>query len=283
MAYDLPPPGTLADLLDDAAAAGWTTNERLLRDWTAKGLLASPERRSLGRGHGQAPGLYSSKQRALFRWVAEKRGQGARNERLAAAVIYTWLYHDDDWVNDDQALLAIRTAVGNPKKSGRIATRAAESLVASINLRSAPLAVRKRLADELSAQLQRGRIDPGRLGPRIAAVLDPPGMVVIRGPAGAQLSTDTMVDLLATRARGMARLPRTTAAEMAAVRHEHRVFSAQYTSARPDLHQQAAPDMRHQFDEPTGQKLLDGAVPNALFLLGVLDRRPDLASQRTTP
>ncbi len=279
MEVDLPAPGTLPELLEDAAAVGWRTNERMLRDWTGKGLLAAPERRSLGRGHGQAPGLYSSKQRAMFRWLAEHRAQGARNERLAAAVIYTWLYHEDDWVSSDQALPALRTVVGNPKKSDRLARRAAESLVSSIDLRADPAVLRKALSDELRSQLQRGRIDSARLRRRLAAVFDLPGIVVVRGPVGAQLSADILVDLLATRAAGVARLPATTVAEMAAARHEHRVTWAQYSAARPALYQEAAADIKQLFAERSGQQLLDGAAPAVLYLLGVLDRRPDLVTQ----
>ncbi len=275
MEADLPDAGTLAELLEDAAAVGWRTNERMLRDWTAKGLLAAPERRSLGRGHGQAPGLYSSKQRAMFRWLAEHRAQGPRNERLAAAVIYTWLYHEDDWVSNEQALPALRTVVGNPKKSDRLARRAAESLVSSIDLRAAPAVLCKSLSDELRNQLQRGRIDSARLRSRVAAVFDLPAIVVVRGPAGARMSADILVDLLATRAAGVARLQDTTVTEMAAARHEHRVTWAQYSAARPALYREAAADIKQLFAKPGEQQLLDGAAPTVLYLLGVLDRRPD--------
>lgn len=275
----LPEPGTVDDVLADAGSAGFATNVRMLRKWTEKGLLASPERRSLGRGHGQAPAVYTSHQRAMLRWLAEHQANNAHFDQLAALVIYTWLYHADEWVDDKQALAALRTAAGSPRKSQAAAMKGAKELVRSIDFRSAPPLVRNPLINHLQTQLQRGIIEPERLKPLVAAVLDAPGLVVLRGPAGAQLSTDTLVELLAARARGMSKLGVTTVTQMSAVRRMHRAAWLQYSTDRPTLHAEAAPDIKHLFEEPAAKQQLDGAVPTALYLLGVLAERPDLTTE----
>ena len=42
--------------------------------------------------NGQLPGLYSSKQRALFGVLARLRGQRADNDQLAKIVVFAWAY-----------------------------------------------------------------------------------------------------------------------------------------------------------------------------------------------
>lgn len=45
-------PGTINDLVSDAAAAGHEITTRLIRDWTEHGLLDKPQKRPAGKGHG---------------------------------------------------------------------------------------------------------------------------------------------------------------------------------------------------------------------------------------
>jgi hypothetical protein len=266
----LPPPGTLDDLLADAAAVGWPTNERALREWTRLGLLGSPTRRSLGRGHGQAPALYSRQQRALFRELARLRADGARSDQLAKIVVYGWLDLDDAWVSTEQAIAATTTAIGNPRKSIRVATQAAKQLVQALPIPAQPSKARTKLIAELSRQLNRGHVDPRTLRPAASAVLDAGEITVIRGPAGARIGTDALVGALVERAKGAARIAKVTTDEMDEVRLHHRISRAQYRFARPNLEEAAEPETRHLFAPETDGQLVNGAVPTVLFLLGVL-------------
>jgi hypothetical protein len=268
----LPPPGTLDDLRTDAAAAGWRTTERALREWNRLGLLGSPTRRSLGRGHGQAPGLYSPQQRALFRKLATLHTQHARNEGLAKVVVWSWLDLDDAWVSTEQAIAAITTAIGNPLKSRRLANQAARQLVADLPMSAGPRAARQRLTRELAEQLYMGRIDAAALAPAVSAVLDAGPATVVRGPAGARLGTESVLGWLAGRAEGLARFENVTVEDMNEVRLHHRITRAQYRFARPHLRAAASEDTRYLFDESTRPQLIDSAVPIILYLLGVLPR-----------
>jgi hypothetical protein len=51
-------PGTIDDLVADAAGRGHAITVRMIRHWTAAGLLDSPQRRPAGKGHGSRPALY---------------------------------------------------------------------------------------------------------------------------------------------------------------------------------------------------------------------------------
>lgn len=271
---DMPQPGTLDDLIADAADVGWRqANERLLRDWKRMGLLPSPVRRSLGRGQGQAPGIYSPEQRRLFQLLAQGRADAARNDQLACAVVYSWLYHPDDWVSSDQALVALRTAVGHPKKSMRVAKGAARVLVDSLDFVQAPRKVRSKLADEITAQLYRGKIHRQRLNDALSALLDRGSINVVRGPQGATLTTAQLIEAIVRRAAAVTRLDDVTVNEMEAVRQEHRITIAGYSLDRPALMSVASSETQHLFLQPTLLELTDTAVPTTLYLLGVMHAR----------
>jgi hypothetical protein len=280
----LPPPGTLADLLNDAAGAGWPTNERMLRDWTTKGLLGSPARQSLGKGHGQAPALYSSKQRALFGDLVALRRRGAHPDQLAKAVVYAWLYHDDEYVDTRQALAAARIAVGDPKKSRRMAAHTAKALVDSINinreLHDIPSGLSHDLRDKITDQLNKGPIDPRRLRPAVSAIFDAGGLAIVRGPDGAQFSTDVIVATLATRARGATLLARATRTLMDKIRQELRTKWLQYSSDRPQLHALASDDIKHAYSERSLTRQVDGAIFDVLFMVGRFSPRNPPAKQK---
>lgn len=271
---DLPGPGTLDDLIADAADVGWRqANERLLRDWKRMGLLPSPVRRSLGRGQGQAPGVYSPEQRRLFQVLAQGRADAARNDELARAVVYSWLYHSDGWVSSDQALAALRTAVGNPKKSARIASGAARELVNSLDFVQAPRKVRSKLIDEITTQLYRGKIHRQRLHHALSDLLDRGSITVVRGPQGASLSTSRLVDAIVSRAAAVTRFADVTVDEMDTVRQEHRITVAGYSLERPALMSVASPEIQHLFLEPTLMEFTNTAVPTTLYLLDVMHSR----------
>ncbi|MEW2266269.1 hypothetical protein ACGF5T_31795 [Streptomyces sp. NPDC047853] len=119
-------PGTIDDLVADAAAAGHQVTKRLVHDWVARGLLAQPQRRRTGqRGSEQA--LHTGAQRSLFLDLLRMR-QPSSVRPLAEFVLVCWLFiRDDDFVSTRQALRALRTYVGDPRGSRAWAkTRAAQ-------------------------------------------------------------------------------------------------------------------------------------------------------------
>jgi hypothetical protein len=165
-----PPPGTLEDLLADAANLGWATNERMLRSWNTKGLLGSPARQSRGRNLGQAPAIYTTKQRRLFQLLAAQR-RAAHLSQLARAVVYVWMSQPDGWVDSEQATRAFHTAIGTPRTSLRVARAIARRLVLSLGPSISDRGSRDALIDAIAAQLREGRFDATMLAPFVEKFL----------------------------------------------------------------------------------------------------------------
>ncbi|MFD0276904.1 hypothetical protein ACFVHB_23780 [Kitasatospora sp. NPDC127111] len=119
-------PGTIDDLVADAAAAGHQVTKRLIHDWVARGLLAQPQRRRTGQ-RGSEKALHTGAQRALFLDLLHMR-QPSSVRPLAEVVLVCWLFiGDDNVVSTRQALRALRTYVGDPRGSRAWAkTRAAQ-------------------------------------------------------------------------------------------------------------------------------------------------------------
>lgn len=108
-------PGTIDDLVADAAGAGHKVTRRMVHDWVAKGLINSPERRREG-PTGSLKALHSLDQRVLFFHLSAMRAGGATIRDLAEMVIGVW-FSLDDCVPTRQALKALQTWVGDPRSS----------------------------------------------------------------------------------------------------------------------------------------------------------------------
>lgn len=103
--------GTSADLVADALALGAQASPRMVTDWVAAGLLASPEPRKTS-AHGSDPRVFSADQRQLFTRLLEARVRSPLDRvpkrSLVRVVLYVWLI-DDTVVPTSQARRAWRT------------------------------------------------------------------------------------------------------------------------------------------------------------------------------
>lgn len=105
-------PGTIDDLVADAAAFDYTVTKRLIRNWSEIGLLDYPDPRPAN-GHGSAPALYTAGQRRLFLTLVQQRQKNHIHPRsLALIPVARWMYWADDWVPTRQAKLALNTWIG---------------------------------------------------------------------------------------------------------------------------------------------------------------------------
>ncbi|MEV5717285.1 hypothetical protein AB0L41_25630 [Amycolatopsis mediterranei] len=102
-------PGTIDDLVADAAAAGHQVSARLVRDWTELGLLDYPLRRPAGKGHGSKAALYTANQRGLFLTLLSKRREAGSIRSLARIPVFTWMYFSDEHVPLRQTRRAFMT------------------------------------------------------------------------------------------------------------------------------------------------------------------------------
>ncbi len=264
-----PEPGSLNDLISDARRLGLDFDERTARHWHQRGLLGSPQRRPLGRGRGSQAAVYRSEQRALFQAVARNRVRGCRYSTLATLPVWAWLHHGDDWVCLQQLRRALGTAVGpDPRQSRRVAGQATQQLLQLMDFRHGRPGDRGRLRDELTEQLYDGRINPDALRPLVAAVFQPTGLQLVRGPAAASLTVDTVTFQLAMRLRAAAKLHRVTDEQLHAARLQHQAIWAEYQQLRPELAQHAGSLPALFGEAPLDQQVLS-SVGTLLLLLGI--------------
>jgi transposase len=276
-------PGTLDDLISDAAAVGLDFNERLARDWHRRGLLGSPTRQPLGRGRGSDPAIYSPEQRELFQAIARNRAARITLKTLAALPVWAWL-HRDGWVELPQLRRALATAVGNPRLSGRVAHQSAQQLLGLLDHGYGRPDGRRLLRDELVRQLQRGRIDERALLPKVRAVFEPSSITVIRGPAGAGLSAEAVTSMLSMRLLAAVELRRArgrriTDEQLLTARQQHLSSISEYRWLREALATQAA-SLAQLFEQPTLQEEVLSSVRTLLYQLGLQLRRRDNTAQR---
>jgi len=228
------PPGTLEDLITDAAAVGLDFNERLARDWHQRGLLGSPQRQPLGRGRGSSAGVYSREQRALFQATTRNRAAGIKPSTLATLPIWTWL-QQDGWVDLAQLRRAMHTAVGNPRLSERVANQTAQQLLQLVDHQHGRPGARGALRQELVDQLRSGRMNTARLLPKVETVFQPDGIPVVRGPVGASLSAQDVTRALNACMLAALQLSKVTDDQLLTARSQHRTSWVEYQQRRPDF------------------------------------------------
>jgi hypothetical protein len=262
-----PAPGTLDDLISDAAAVGLPFNERLARDWHSRGLLGSPSRQPLGRGRGSDPAIYTLEQRALFQAIARNRAAGITLRTLATLPVWAWINYDDV-VDLEQLRRALESAIGDPRQSYRRAAQTAKDLLRIVDAGYDRRGGRGRLHNELIEQLRRGRIDKTRLLPLVKAVFEPAGITVVRGPIGASVSADTLTRQLHLAFHAATRLKVITDEQLLAARAIHQQSYSDYDRQRPMLAATAG-GLAWLFEEQTFDQQVRQSVSQLLLLLGL--------------
>ena len=154
-------PGTIDDLLADAAAHGYRVTARMVTDWVVLGLLDRPLRQPLGRGKGSAKGVYTAEQRQLFLCLLDKRGpQARRSHTLAKVPIVIWLYYGDPYVPTRQVARALKTWLDEGGRTGKEQARAtAHEILAQLDHPAATPADRQALVEALTDVAWKARAD----------------------------------------------------------------------------------------------------------------------------
>ena len=142
-------PGTVDDLVADAAEAGYQITVRLVRDWTQAGLLDRPHKRPAGKGHGSRQALYPENQRKLLLTLLSKRpGNGIPS--LARIPVGIWMYWGDEYEPLRQARRAMLTWIGDPRSSLRRASETARTILGQLDNPAATPAARRQLRKVLT-------------------------------------------------------------------------------------------------------------------------------------
>lgn len=272
-------PGTISDLVADAAAAGFKATPRLIRDWSEIGLLDYPARRPAGKGHGSRPALYSASQRQLFQTLLLKRSEGNGPKALAKIPVAIWVYWGDEWVPLRQVRRAMRTWLGDPRLSKQQARQTAREILRQFDSAAATPAARRDLLNALTETGYTGRANFEQLENALRRVFEP-GSKTIRKAVGhpeAPLMTDSFIAALRARLVGAARLEadEITDEEFYFARHVHLVAYADYAMNRhsyASFAPQTHPDM---YDDVTAERTLNEACLHLLTTVGMNYLYPD--------
>jgi len=264
-------PGTISDLVADAAKAGYEVTARLIRDWTEQGLLDYPRKRPAGRGRGSAPALYPANQRMLLLTLLYHRpGNSVRS--LARIPVGIWMYWGDEYVPLRQARRALMTWISDARSSKQGAREAARAILGQIDSPQATQQARRELLDVLTWANWSGRPDFERLEKAIRAIFEPGYRNLQRavGHPAAPIMTGSMIEVMKARllAATELRADHVTDAALAQARDSHLFAYAEYAAQQPFL-AAAAPSGKPLYEPVTAEDTLNNCCRNLLSAIGL--------------
>ena len=275
-------PGTIDQLVTDAAERGYRAGARMIRDWTAAGLLDYPERRSAGKGHGSRPALYPARQRELFLTLLHHRPtNGIRS--LARIPVGIWMYWGEAFVPLRQARRAMTTWLGDPRSSRRQAWEYAGEVLRRLDNPRATPAARKTLREFLADVAYTGRADLPRLERVVRDVFEPGAGQIRRamGHPDAPFMAESIISLIQAHLAGIDRLARgdVTDGDFEAARHAHLVAFADYAVQQPQLARYAPAGDPNMYEPVTAEAALNSCCGNLLTGLGMAVLYPEGAAR----
>lgn len=267
-------PGTIDDLVADAAEAGHQVGARLIRDWTQHGLLDSPRRRPAGKGHGSKAALYTANQRSLFLTLLSKRGETGSIRSLARIPVFIWLYWGDDHIPLRQARRAFMTWLGDPRASNKQRARtSARAVLEQLTHPNASEGAKRQLLNMLVDIAYTGRADTGALEQAIRAVFEPGDSPIRRavGHPDAALTTESTINLIRARMAAYQHLAdgAVTDEDFVQAREEHRLHTLAYQQEQPLLAAHAPASHSNMYEALDTHTLLNRCCDHLLLILGL--------------
>jgi hypothetical protein len=267
-------PGTIADLLDDAASRGHTASERMILDWVGEGLLDHPQRQPLGRGKGSDRALFSSSQRELFNVLIDQRDRTVDGKpavrRLATLTnvpVWIWLTASDEHVPLRQVRVALRTYVRTyHRASERRATVSSRELLTRLAHPESTAKDRHAFTRVVSLAAGSGEFDRVAFLDAARRVSDPHNRGVLVSPDAALLNE--LATEIEARYIGGAVLEEFTDTDYERARWIRRQTWNDYTGTlrRPT---ETGDDIYEQLGPPTLEQLVNDACNDLLTLLGM--------------
>lgn len=279
-------PGTIDDLVADAAAAGYAVTVRLVRDWTQAGLLDRPRKRPAGRGRGSSPALYPENQRKLLLTLLSKRpGNGIKS--LARIPVGIWMYWGDEYVPLRQARRALLTFVGDPRLSFHRAEETARAMLGQLDHPAATRAARRELRTVLTDIAYTGHLDVERLERALFDVFEPGSRLLRRavGHPDAPLMVESVIGVLQARLTAIDLLRQDKVSESAfyQARYAHLMAYAEYAARlQPRFAGSAPPQAPDMYEPITAEKALNECCLNLLTTIGLEAMYPERATQFRT-
>ncbi|MGH9919663.1 MAG: hypothetical protein ACRD6W_12470 [Nitrososphaerales archaeon] len=266
-------PGTIDDLIADAAALDFPATKRLIYDWIGLGLLDHPARRTSGGTGGSGKALFPWTQRNTFRLLVTQRPEVGTIAAMCNVPITFWLWWGDDYAPTSQVQRALKTWAGQVSKkvTWQLARREARRVTDFFDDLNASRDQRDRLIELLAKIAHTGSFDERALTRALEEVFDPGSTGRVFGSGLASGSVDSFVKVIMGRLRGLerARLP-APLDELEHARTFYRVTRAQWARDRPDLAlHPVRPTDEVLFRPEDVQQLFDRAGTELMFILGL--------------
>ena len=285
-------PGTINDLVGDAAAAGHKITARLIRDWTEHGLLDKPQKRPAGKGHGSEPALYTANQRNLLLTLLHHR-PGNSISSLARIPVAIWMYWGEEWVPLRQARRALMRYLGDPasktyaqdaRRASKDRARAvAQAILGQLDNPAATPRARRELLAAVADAAYTGEPDLDRLDRAYRDVFEP-GADTIRKATGhpsAPFTVDAMTGLTEARLAAVTALTAGTVTDEALVsaRDAHVFAYAEYAAKQHLLAATAPAGTGHLYEPVTAGDTLSNCCGHLLTAIGLEILHPGTARQ----
>lgn len=265
-------PGTIDDMVADAAERGYKATARLIRDWSEQGLLDRPQKRPAGRGHGSAPALYSANQRNLLLTLLHHR-PGNRIGSLARIPVGIWMYWGEEYVPLRQARRALMTRLGDPRASMRAAKEAARAILGQIDHPGATPQARRELLAVLTDASYTGQADFPHIREAIRAVFEPGSREIRRaiGHPAAPMMTETMIGVMKARLAAVSALMagQVTDETLLQARDAHLFAYADYAAKQPFLAAATPASVPPLYESVTAEIALNGCCGHLLGAIGL--------------
>lgn len=265
-------PGTIDDMVADAATRGYEASLRLIRDWTRRGLLDNPQKRPAGKGHGSAQALYQASQRNLLLTLLHHRS-GNNISSLARIPVGIWMYWGEEYVPLRQARRALMTWLGDPRVSRQRAAETARAILGQIASPHATAQARRELLDAITWANWTGKPDFDRIERAIRAVFEPDYKTLRRaiGHISAPVMTDAMIGVAKARLTAVTALTRgqVTDAALIQARDSHLFAYAEYASRQPLLAAFSPPGTPQMYERVTGEEALNNCCRHLLSAIGL--------------
>ena len=275
-------PGTVDDLVADAARAGHEITVRLIRDWTQAGLLDRPRKRPAGRGRGSNQALYPANQRELLLTLLSKRaGNGISS--LARIPVGIWMYWGDEYVPLRQARRAMLTWIGDPRASLRRAKETAQTILGQLDNPAATPSARRELRKAITDIAYTKQLDADRLERAVFDVFDP-GTGRIRraiGHPAAPLIADSVIEVTKARFTAVTQLTagKVTDEAFYHARQAHLIAYAEYAAKQHAFAGSTPPQIPDMYEPVTAEKALNDCCVHLLTTIGLEIMYPERAAE----
>jgi hypothetical protein len=267
-------PGTIDDMVADAAASGHKVTTRLIRDWTKRGLLDHPQKRPAGKGHGSAPALYPASQRNLLLTLLHHRPDN-HIPSLARIPVGIWMYWGDNWVPLRQARRALMTWIGESRINNKQRAReAARAILGQIDSPAATPKARRELLDVLTWANYTGKLDFEQVERAVRAVFEPDYRQQLRkaiGHPSAPFMTDSMIGVTKARLTAVKALKDGEVTDEALIqaRDAHVFAYAEYVAKQPFLAIASPPGAGQLYAPITAEDTLNNCCGHLLSAIGM--------------